>query len=705
MTYNYRDKLRRTLMDMHIENWNPEFMSQFDPEAYFESLKIAKINAPMIYIQSHVGLCYWPTKSGEMHSGLIGKEDAMKRLFDLCHDDGMAVVAYYSIIYNNWAYHEHPEWQMRDLEGRGSRATGKRYGLCCPNNMEYRDFIRTQMAEFCDYFDFEGIFLDMTFWPMVCYCDECRARWEKEVGGPMPKVIDWKDDRWNLFQRKRQEWMEDFALDMTAEIKKHKPECAVEHQYSNAVHMWNRGVNENIAKASDYAGGDLYGGIAQQSFACKLYYNLTQIQPFEYMTSRCYPALSEHTTTKSMDQLRASILVTALHHGASLMIDAIDPKGTHDRRVYEAIGQVHGEMEHYEKYLTRGKMAYDVGVYFNLNGKMDVENNGVKIGSKEETDDTMPHLDAFIGAGKSLQRHHIPYTVLNNWKLELLKDTKVVVLADAPMISEKERDALRKYVKDGGRLYMSGHSAPELAEEFFGGTIEGLTQEDITYISPTEGTDWMQGYFTKDYPLVMFERSFKMKGQKNGEVLGTLTLPYTVPNPLGIFTDLCSYASEIVTKDDPRYPFATIHANPPGIFTDYPAVLKTQYGKGTVIWSCVPFEKAERFQHSDIFSGLIRSLLSEEPVFSSSTAPEPVEFVVFDAPEYKEKYIGMVNLQEDFRFLPVYHFDVEIKSPEKPVKVLKSYNDEPVAFTYENGKVKISIDRLDCFDMYTLCYA
>ena len=103
MTYNYRDKLRRTLMDMHIENWNPEFMSQFDPEAYFESLKIAKINAPMIYIQSHVGLCYWPTKSGEMHSGLIGKEDAMKRLFDLCHDDGMAVVAYYSIIYNNWA--------------------------------------------------------------------------------------------------------------------------------------------------------------------------------------------------------------------------------------------------------------------------------------------------------------------------------------------------------------------------------------------------------------------------------------------------------------------------------------------------------------------------------------------------------------------------------------------------------------------------
>ena len=76
-------------------------------------------------------------------------------------------------------------------------------------------------------------------------------------------------------------------------------------------------------------------------------------------------------------------------------------------------------------------MAYDVGVYFNLNGKMDVENNGVKSAPKRKAI-PMPHLDASIGAGESLRKHHIPYTVLNNWKLELLKDTKVVVLADAP---------------------------------------------------------------------------------------------------------------------------------------------------------------------------------------------------------------------------------------------------------------------------------
>jgi hypothetical protein len=148
--------------------------------------------------------------------------------------------------------------------------------------MEYRDFVRAQMAEFCDYFDFEGVFLDMTFWPLVCYCDECRARWEREVGGEMPVVIDWRDSNWRQFDSKRHEWMEEFAFDMTAEIRKHKPDCAVEHQFSTALHPWQYGGNESMAKASDYAGGDLYGGIAQQSFACKLYYNLTRMQPLEH---------------------------------------------------------------------------------------------------------------------------------------------------------------------------------------------------------------------------------------------------------------------------------------------------------------------------------------------------------------------------------------------------------------------------------------
>ena len=98
----YKKHLRRHLCDMHIDDWDPEFLSKFNPQTYVENLKLAKINNAMIYFQSHVGLCYWPTKSGKMHRGFGGREDMIKRTVELCHENGIAVTAYYSLIFDTY---------------------------------------------------------------------------------------------------------------------------------------------------------------------------------------------------------------------------------------------------------------------------------------------------------------------------------------------------------------------------------------------------------------------------------------------------------------------------------------------------------------------------------------------------------------------------------------------------------------------------
>lgn len=97
----YSRSFRRNLVDMHIDDWNPEFLAQFDPKAYFECLKTAHIQTPMIYIHSHVGLCNWDSATGRVHRAFAGR-NKVRELFDLCHGAGMSVVAYYSLIYNNW---------------------------------------------------------------------------------------------------------------------------------------------------------------------------------------------------------------------------------------------------------------------------------------------------------------------------------------------------------------------------------------------------------------------------------------------------------------------------------------------------------------------------------------------------------------------------------------------------------------------------
>jgi hypothetical protein len=699
----YQEKRRRTLLDVHIEDWDPTFMTQFDPEAYYNALVTANINAPMIYLQSHVGLCYWPTKSGKMHNGLKGKENTMKYLFDLCHNGGMSVIAYYSIIFNNWAHQNHPAWRMIDARGYHARTTGARYGLVCPNNQEYRNFISRQVGEICDLFDFEGFFFDMTYWPMVCFCDSCRTRWEEEVGGEMPRYVDWNNDRWNLFQQKRVDWLGEFAQFCTDEVKKRKPTCSVEHQYSKTYSFWRFGNNENITKASDYIGTDLYGGVEQQSFACKTWYNLTQNQPFQYMTSRCYPNLHEHTTMKSLDQLHICTMLTYMHHGASLLIDGIDPVGTFDPNVYKNIGVVFRELEKYEPYFTRGKMSYSVGLYLNQNGKMNVEKNCIALSNPTVYDDSSPHMTALYGAGLSLRKHKIPYGVINNWKLEeQIKGLQVVVLPDAPNISKHEIDIFIDYVKNGGNLYMSAHSDPILLKEFFGAKWEGITYDTITYITPQGDLPPLEKQCSKKYPLVMFEQAVKVSGVSKDKVVATITLCYTPPSPHGIrtFDDPFIAISDV----DPRYPFSTIHANPPGKETSYPAMMRTAYGKGQVIWSALAIEKHNRAQHSDAFADIITMLAGENGLVSGAEGPDPIECILFEDIDEKQKIMGVINVQEDFHTIPACGVKVWVKSDTEPRSVFLLPDKEPLLYRYEHNKVVVEFEKIKYYSAFVLQY-
>ena len=74
----FETSYRRNLVDMHIEDWNPEFLSEFDPEEYARLLKTAHVKSVMLYMVSHLGYCYWPTESGYVHKQMQG--DKMGRL-------------------------------------------------------------------------------------------------------------------------------------------------------------------------------------------------------------------------------------------------------------------------------------------------------------------------------------------------------------------------------------------------------------------------------------------------------------------------------------------------------------------------------------------------------------------------------------------------------------------------------------------------
>src|SRR4051812_24709587 len=175
---------RRAVIDMHIPDWDPKFLSEFDPDQYVDALVRSRAQSIVCYAQSHVGLFNYPTKVGKQHTGLRGR-DIVAEMIERCHQHRIAVVLYTSLIHDRWSFDTHRDWRMKNARGEDLRPN-QRFGVVCPNS-PYREYVRAWVREICERFDFEGIRFDMTFWTNVCYCAHCQARWQKEVGGDMPR--------------------------------------------------------------------------------------------------------------------------------------------------------------------------------------------------------------------------------------------------------------------------------------------------------------------------------------------------------------------------------------------------------------------------------------------------------------------------------------------------------------------------------------
>ena len=655
----YKDLYRRHLLDMHIDDWDESFLSEFSPEAYVENLKRAKVNYAMIYLQSHAGLCYWPTKSGVMHKAFEKDPGMMLRLITLCRENGIKVCGYYSLNYNTREHDRHPQWRMVTEDGHSRRENGQndnslafastktaRYGLLCPNNPDYKAFVFTQIEEMLAFFPVDAMFFDMPFWPHTCHCKHCQAAF----GGVIPT------DRGRAITEFKSRSMGAFTQAVTDYVKRLSPGMPVYHNYASAVASSAfSGCNEEVLAACDYACGDLYGDLYNHSLACKLYKNATPTAPFEQMLSRCKPALRMHTLTKSHDELCTAVASTMAHHGATLIIDAIDPIGTMDSRVYDLIGQVFDFQIPYEP-CFKGEMVEEVGIYYSLR-------------SRGLPKDPGP-LSGCIGASKTLIRHHIPFGVTGSFAP--LEGYKVIIAPALTEMDDGDADRLVSFVEKGGTLYLSGCGYPALLERLTGNRLVETQAVTSSYYAPKAGCEALFGGFNAKYPLP-FDGSAPRVEADSATVLATLTFPHTGPEEIR---------------------FASIHSDPPGIVTDFPAVTENAFGKGRVVWSALPFEDMPWPEYGQI----LLNLLKLDAPFFTTDAPPHVELTAFRTDE--GILLHTVALDENTVASDVSPFEISVEGMAKEVVLLPA--GTPIPFRHENGRTVFTTRRLHIFDTYRI---
>lgn len=674
----YENCYRRCLVDMHIDDWNPEFFSRLDSKEYVKMMKTGHIQNAMIYAQSCVGLCNWPTKVGKTHGGLKGK-DIFGEIVSECNAEEIFPTAYYSLIYDNWAYENYPDWRIINIDGKASREggvakgmfSGSRYGYCCPNSDGYREYTANQLKDLCSSYDIKGIFLDMTCWPVVCYCDNCAKRFFEETGCQLPRTIDWTDPVWRQFQKSREEWMGEFAEFATSCVHEVRPDITVAHQFSTAVWPWMLGVAEDISNASDYCTGDFYGDYYRHSFVCKMYQSFTKNMPFEFFTSRCVN-LQDHTSMKSEGEMVLSNNIVMAHNGAFVMIDAVDPAGTLNPRVYELMGNVNRKSECFEPELG-GNLVSDVGVYVSMRSKMDWEQNGSQ--NMDIRWELFPHLKAAVEATHTLIEEHIPVSVIGTNQLDSLNQYQVIVLPELLEVSNREAEQFRRYVEAGGCLYASGKTGQTQLSELFGILPEGIFREKISYLASSEiGKEWFPD-IDAAYPLSISYHQVKAVSSSETQQLAWITLPYTDP------------------EDSSR--FASIHSNPPGIKTNYAAAVLRKVGKGQVLWLAAPVEAVPLDLHRKVFSALIRKLLPQEPTVQAE-CPSGVEILLYRQQDKNRFRVCVINTQETLHPVPVCEIQIKISLRGETIRRVVSLPDyAELPFRQEEDILSFELPRVE----------
>ncbi len=622
-----RDAYRRLLVDTHVPDWDPRLLGKFDASRYVDTISRAGFNSVMQYANSHVGLCLWQTKIGQVHGALRGR-DFFGDVMAECRRRGLHRVAYYSLIFDMWAFDTQPGWRTLPDNGAEEFFRG-RTGTVCPNS-PYRDHAAACVRELTANYDFDGIFLDMTFWPAVCYCPHCVERYRSESGAEPPRIIDWTDPEWRRFQKSREAWMLEFAHLITDTIHAVRP-ATVTHQSALIFQGWQFGAPLEMRDASDYVGGDFYGGPTQYSLVCKAYAGLTKTTPFEFYTSRTID-LHDFESVKPLDELKVSAGVATIHSAASLLIDAIRPDGTLNEAAYGYMAKVNEFTRAYEPFLG-GEPQADVAIYYDKASNYDPDERGVPVG---KAGNRHPHVDAVIGIASILRENHFPWGVVTNVTLDQLSRYRAVILSEIREMSLEQAARFREFVANGGVLYASGAtsldpvaaSSPKFQlEDVLGVRFDGYSGTACTYLTPADAQ--VRASVLPQQNVTFRGKMVKVKALPDSQILATVTLPFVEPEAGNHFNRR----------------FAQIWSDPPALDPGTePGIVVHRFGKGVAIWVAAPIESSEHVVNRAVVAGLLRRFIPTPLLFELEAAPW-IEMTLLRQTESNRFLAGILNLQ------------------------------------------------------------
>ncbi len=661
---------RQVHLDFHTSPHIPEVGVDFDPGEFIRTLQAAHVNSVTVFAKCHHGYSYYPTKVGTPHPHL--KRDLLGEMIEAGHKAGVRVPVYTTVVWDELAWAEHPEWRQLLPDGRvaGPAGTPLKPGwknLCM--NTTYADYVIEQIEEVMDLYEVDGWFIDIVrYLTGPCVCATCLRQMQAEG-------VDPTDSR--QLHAFAQAAERRFMARTSQAIRARDPSPSI--FYNARLNIdWDpkRGNRPEVQDLTHFEIESLPGGFwGYDHFPLSVRYFQTFGLDLLAMTGRFHTMWGDFGGLRNRAALSFECF-QALAHGAVISIgDQLHPRGRLDPAVYARIGEVYAEVERREPWCVDTEPLPEIGVIVATTGISSHE------GQFSESDrgalhllEQCKHQFEFVDAGADLS----PY--------------RLVILPDEVPMNATLADKVRAYLASGGRLLVTGRSAlDETAGDFF------LSREmGVHYVGPAP--------FSPDYLVLepeladgvesmhhsCEERGVQIRIDPGVQVLARSGVPYFNRT----WEHFCSHQYTPMS-----------HA------TDDPLIVQN----GDVIYCARPLFReyaiSSRRVHKQVLANCIERLLPwprigrhNLPSTAIVTVRRQGDDLIVHVLHYVHQRRGKsLDVIEDV--LPLHDVRLSVRTAQAPSSVRLVPEGEPLEATWQDGYVHLTLPRVNGYQIIQLADA
>ncbi len=644
---------RQIHLDFHTSIAIGDVGHGWDRRAFIETLDQARVNSVTVFAKCHHGHLYYQTDRPERHPTLPRGLDLLGEQIEVLHERDMQAPIYISVLFDEYAANQHPEWIARRPDGAPVRggpfiADWSILDMTSP----YQEFLAEQIDEVLRTFaPTDGIFLD------ICFDVQSATPWA--IDSMKKAGLDPTDpaDRARHARQVTRNYMTRFKR-MVDQAHKGNP-CKI---WFNSRPKALLGEEKKYLRHVEIEALPT-GGWGYSYFPLNVRFARNFGLPVIGMTARFHKSWADFGGLKPQAALMYECC-QMLAHGAGCSIgDQLHPRGTLDPAAYELIGSVYRHVEACEPWCEDAKPVTEAAVIRPVDGPYHVEPGGT-----EE------------GVVRALQQLHVQFDFIPPG--HKLDDYALIIVPEHVRIDAELAAKLKARVDGGAAMLVCGEALLDPAGESAEPVLDRL---GIHIDGPSDyGTTYMRllpeltGADPKTDP-VMYERGLQLRPRRGSEGLARIVEPYFERS----WEHFCS------------------HAQTP---TDKPGNAWCVVGSGRTISIAYPIFKAfathGNIAYRDLLGHCIDRLLPHRLI--QTEAPSHVEMtlmrkrrqhivhVLSFAPQRRTPTLDIVE-----EATPLRHLPLAIHRDSKPRRVYTAPYERELEYEYRDGYVHISLSTDD----------